>query len=743
MTLASTFAYEPFRQAALIRENDAKNGELLRYLGWDPDTDMVAFLRVSTSEKVPSSRLPETRGRKSFFEHRNDWSIVDECVCPEWMRKWNEDATTKQMQQQMAERDARLAKIGVMLAIGGKRMLFDAELRTSLIKQAAKESNVSEQRIRRLLTTFYWYGAEPNSLLTLRPNQGVTVRRRLYLNTRKPGPRLSTWKENPNTRLRGCRMTPKLYEQWRDFLLERARAIHDLKGKVGLAGQYRLSTLWIEFRDEVLVKKKIVNGVESIVPIPLERLPRKRRFLEIGREIFREHILKKYFDSEYDWDAAKARVGHSSDHTRGRIDIYEFDGLLFNAQLLWGTHVLNPMGKACVIIGVCVESSAIVGVHITTKNESANGYRNCLFNAFVPKDELLRTFGLEALAGGFVNGCCDEARFDRGPGIAQALRGPLANEMKIGVRIARSRKGRDKGLVEAFNRAIQDALAELPGFYKRTASSHDKDGKSHAERWAQVEFKKFVELVLTYIHDWNTQRNIFDRLPERLAQKMTSYSPKAYFDELRKERIADAAIEWSARETYSKLLPSKPVKVASKGTVKWEGAMYTNSVLQRLWEMNVSTPSGKANRMEIVVKPHPDTNRFLIWVDDDGRQRLLNMMPKYRRHFGTNIWLVHQRNRLRGRAAAYETEVRAREGKLPGRMKAVMANAHGLKPRHAAKGVKANTRKAKVDAENRDAELAAHAMFGAKRDWNVGESVGEQRVGVYNPDDDARFAGDV
>ncbi|MFL9869237.1 hypothetical protein PQR67_34135 [Paraburkholderia fungorum] len=647
------------------------------------------------------------------------------------------------MQRQMSERDDRMAKIGVMLAIGAKRMLFDAKFRTSLIQQAAKESELSEQRIRRLLTTFYWYGAVPNALLTLRPNQGVTRERRLYLNTRKPGPKLSTWKEDPSTHLRGSRMTPKLYELWRDFLVNRAKEIHEQKGKVGLAGQYRLSTLWVEFRDEILVKTKKIDGVQTAVPIPLERLPRKRRFLETGREIFREHVLKRYFDSEYDWDAAKARVGHSSDHTRGRIDIYEFDGLLFNAQLLWGTHVLNQMGKACVIIGVCVESSAIVGVHITTKNESANGYRNCLFNAFVPKDELLHTFGLEALAEGFVSGCCDEARFDRGPGIAQALRGPLADEMKIGIRIARSRKGRDKGLVESFNRAIQDALAELPGFYKRTASSHDKDAKSHSERWAKVQFKQFVELVLTYIHDWNTQRNIFDRLPEKLAQKMTTYSPKAYFDELRQQRLADAAIEWSPRETYSKLLPSKPIKVAAGGAVKWEGAKYTNAVLQRMWEMNVSTPSGKAKRMQIVVKPHPDTNRFLIWVEEDGQQRVLNMMPKYRRHYGTNIWLVHQRNRLRGRAAAYETEVKAREQKLPGRMKAVMADAHGLKPRRTAKGAKVANRKAKVDAEKRDAEIAAHVMFGAKPDWNVEASVNEQRLGVYNPDDDARFAGDI
>ncbi|MFM0412093.1 hypothetical protein [Paraburkholderia dipogonis] len=746
MSFHEALRYEPFRHGALIRENNAPAGTYLRYLGWDPDSDQIAVLVVSETGEVPGSRLPELRDRKRLFEHRDCWQVVDECVCPKWMRDWDEDSSTKKKQRQMSERDARWEKIGALLTIGGKRVLFDARFRNELIKQAAKESAVSEQRIRHLLTVYYWFGATRDAMLSLRPNQGGPGQRRIYINRRKPGPELSTLKENPKSRLRGARMTPRLFELWRTFLLKRAQEIHDLKGKVGLAGQFRLSTLWIEFRDEILVKTKVVDGVTTSTPIPLERLPRRRRFLELGRDIFRDNILKRYFDSEYDWDAAKARVGHSSDHTRGRIDIYEFDGLLFNAQLLWGKHTLNRVGKACVIIGACVETSAIVGVHITIQNESSNAYRNCLFNAFVPKEELLQTFGLEALSDGFVHGCCDEARFDRGPGIAQGLRGPLADEMRIGIRITRSRKGRDKGLVESFNRAIQEALSKLPGFFKRTKASHDKDGRSKAERWAKVQFNEFVKLVLTYIYDWNTQRNIFDRLPEELAKVLPIHTPKAYFEALRLQRQADAAIEWTPRETYSRLLSSQTLRVASGGNVKLNGAKYTSTVLKRMWEMSVSTPSGNGTKMSIVVKPHPDTNRFLIWVADDGSQRLLNMMPKYRRHYGTNIWLVHNRNGLRGRASAYETEIQARQAQLPGRIRKVMADAHGLKPTklsNGAKGAKVANRRAKAEAEKRDAETAAHVMFGAGPDHTAVGAAGEHRYGVYNPDNDERFAGDI
>ena len=463
--------------------------------------------------------------------------------------------------------------------------------------------------------------------------------------------------------------------------------------------------------------------------------------MELGREIFQENILKKYFDSEYDWDAAKARVGHSSDHTRGRIDIYELDGLLFNAQLLWGKHLINRVGKACVIIAACVETSAIVGVHITIQGESANAYRNCLFNAFVPKDELLKTFKLESLADGFVHGCCDEARFDRGAGIAISLRGPLTDEMKIGVRITRSRKGRDKGLVEAFNRAIQDALAKLPGFYKRTKAAHDKDAKEKAEKWAKVQFDEFVKLVLTYIHDWNTQRNIHDRLPEKYARALKIATPKAYFEALRKQRLADAAIEWSPKETYERLLPSRTVTVAAGGTVKHEGACYKSAALERLWETSVSTPSGHAKKMSITIKPHPDTNRFVIWVMPDGEQRLLTMMPKYQRHYGTNVWMVHRRNNLRGRASKYESETKARQAKLPGRMTKVMADAHGLKTPKSSRGAKVAAREAKVEAEKRTAEILAHEMFGVKMETPVVPD--ERNLGVYNPDTDDRFNGDI
>src|SRR6267378_2334538 len=85
MSFQEAFVYEPFRPGALIRENNAQAGKHLRYLGWDPESDLVAVLVVSDTEEVPGSRLPELRDRKKLFEHRDGWQVVDECVCPIWM----------------------------------------------------------------------------------------------------------------------------------------------------------------------------------------------------------------------------------------------------------------------------------------------------------------------------------------------------------------------------------------------------------------------------------------------------------------------------------------------------------------------------------------------------------------------------------------------------------------------------------------------------------------------------------
>ncbi|MEX3981872.1 hypothetical protein AB4Y45_23155 [Paraburkholderia sp. EG287A] len=743
MNVDLALGFEPFRHSALIHFKDAPSERHLRYLGWDPDSDLIAFLEVNAAEPLPYSRVPILKSRRKLFTHRGDWDVVDECVCPQWMIDWNEDVVNKSQQRQMAERDARLQKLGAMLTIGKGRLLFDSQYRSELIKEAAEESNVSEQVIRKLLTRYWWFGATKDALLTRRPDQGGPGEERIDVNTRKPGPQLSTVIENPRTKYQGVRMTRKRHDEWETFLVERAEEIYDQRGQVGLAGQFQISSLWLEFRDTVLVRRSMVDGQLKITPIPLHELPRRRQYLYFGKKIFQKRVLKKYFDSEYDWDAAKARVGHSTDHTRGRIVIYEFDGLLFNAQLLWGKHIINRVGKACVVIGACVETSAIVGVHITIQNESTNAYRNCLLNSFVPKDELLSTFGLESLAGGFVHGSCDEARFDRGPGIAENLRGPLTDEMKIGVRITRSRKGRDKPLVESFNRGIQDALAKLPGFYKRTRAGHDKDGQAKAERWAKIQFEDFVRLVLTYIHDWNTGRNIYERLPVEFAKSIDSPTPKGYFDAFRLERLADAAVEWTPKEIYSKLLPTIRLRVSKKGSVKYRGARYTSQRLQRRSEEASSTPSGKRDEMFIHVKAHPDTNRFLIWMLDDGTPRTLNMMMKYRRHFGTTMWLVQSRSNLRGRASKHETEMKSRERQLPSRMTSVIAKAEGLKPRKGTKRDKVANRKAKAEDEKRQAEVVAHAMFGVTPVPVPQPPPPTGAPGFYNPDADKRFDADI
>lgn len=742
----------PFRCGALFRYRSAKSGVFMRYLDWDPVTDLIAVLEIDTNlEQVPASRAPTLISRSVLFSNKELWESVDECVCPLWMHLWDDKGNPDS--PLIRQRDERLAQISVMLVRGGHKLLFDKDLRIGLIKQAAIESGCSQQWIRKLLTCYWWFGANQNALLPRTPDRGGPGESRVGINKRKPGRRLQIELANPGMDV-GVPMTRELYDQWKDFILKRAEGIHRNKGRVGLASQFSLPDLWVEFRDTVLVERKRVKGEWATIPIPLELLPRKRRFIAFGQRIFQEHVLRKYFDNQADWDAVKARIGHATDHTRGgRITIYEFDGLLFNAQLMWGENVINPVaevdgelvGKAVVMIGVCVQSTAIVGVHITTQHESANAYRNCLFNAFVDKTELLKSVGLESLAPGFVHGTADECRFDRGPARHRGLVNPLINDAKIGVRFARSRRGRDKSVVEGVNRFIQEKLKHLPGFYVRTKAGHDKDAQAHQERWAKVQFDDFVRLVLTFVHDWNTTRNVFDRLPEWMVKSgewRDAATPKAYFDALKDQRLADAAIEWSPKETYLKLVTPRPVQV-SKGTVSVDGAKYQNASLKRLWEQHVSTPSGKPDDLFISVKPHPDTNHFVIWVKDDGSIEPLYMTHASKAAFGHSVWLVHHCRQKLGPISRYHTENRSRQAKLPAALRETIAEAQGLKKRKPVAGAKAANRQAKTAAEKLAAEQRAFDLLEVERPANWSPAAPLEIMGQYDPDADERFAGDI
>lgn len=739
-------SFEPFRRAALIRYLDAPPGHVMRYLGWDPQQDMLAFLEVETVTP-PASRIPTLISRGKLFPNMDAWEIVPECVRPRWMVEWD-DADLSGCES-VARRDEKFAQIGAMLVQGGNSLLFNGELRNQLIKRAAIESRVSEQWIRRLLTQYWFYGADKNALLPRRQDQGGPNVPRVDVNTKKPGPQLATVKLNPKTRLRGAHMTRERLDQWKAFLIRRAEEIHAQRGQVGLTGQFRLTELWEEFRDTELVDFKKKGDLSIKVPIPLHKLPRRRRFLEFGKQIWKENILTKYFVNEADWLARRARVGHATDHTRTRVTIYELDGLLFNAQLLWGKNPLNPegVGKAVVMLCACVESTAIVGVHVTIQSESANAYRNCLFNAFTQKTELLETMELGHLAGGFVYGSSDEVRFDRGPGKSKGLVNPLIDDMKIGVRFARARRGRDKSIVEAANKFIQEKLKELPGFYIRTDAGHDKDAKARSERWARIQFEKFVELVLAFVHDWNTTRNVFDRLPDWMVKdgkwKGDVATPKGFFDHLRAMRLADAAVEWSPEETYAKLIESVPTQV-SEGTVSVDSARYTSDSLKALWNMHVSTPSGKRGELWINVKQHPDTNHFVVWAKEDGSIENLKIMAESRRKFGRNVWLVHQVRQTAKAASGYQTEIGARNAQLPALMRQSIAEALSLPKRpKRAPGAKAANRSAKAEVERVEAEQRALNMFSveAPKSWSVVPAT--EAVGRYDPDEDERFGGDI
>ncbi|WP_220808074.1 hypothetical protein [Noviherbaspirillum aridicola] len=571
----------------------------------------------------------------------------------------------------------------------GDALVTDATARAKYIKEAAKVAGVKEPRIRMLLTRYYYYGAHPNALMSLDGFKGGPGVSRLGITTNKVGAPNANVLLNPNTKFKGRGMSKYYLRIWKQVLWE----------------QYALGNKSVSEAYEVLLlrlvaKNRSDSGEIVSYPISPEKLPERSLFLRHGREIISEFEMKREKLGDLDWKNRFAgQRGHAEDLTHGVIDIYDFDGMEFNIELLYGQpeNKLKHVGKPNVLLAVDRASRAVVGWYAWLGKENGFAYKHCLFNAFTPKETRLMRYGVPEL-GGFVYGVCEQAFFDRGPGISLKVTQAVTERIRVDGLLTRPREAKGKSVVENVNGIFEGRLSELQGGYKRTKSIRDQDKHRAAEALAKIEYDVFMRLLLCAISDYNLYTNVSHLLTGDMLRGGIRPNPKAIFLWNRNQDRGDATYEWPPSLLYKNLLERVEVTVTN-GVVTVGKAKYRSDLLTRHYEQWNSGPHDKTVSPPVTIYKFAETDEILAWEQPDGSISLLEMTERGKRQYQDSPqWLHSYINKMTVALAREQRVDKAKNGFLPAAKEKAIRDADGYPSPRIVKGEKRLNR-AKANSE--------------------------------------------
>lgn len=601
---------------------------------------------------------------------------VEEKIIPEWMQSacFNEKETFALA--------LKWNQIAWIVEEGGDSLVKDKVARAHYIKEAAKCAGVKEAWIRTLLTRYFYFGQHKNALMDLSNFKGAKGVKRFNTTKRKMGRPNDNVVLDPTTKYSGRNMNPYYLSIWTE-VLEEAYVL----GNKSVTECYEILLLRLRGRNR--------NSAGEIVSYPIapDKLPERALFLRYGSKIIRELELKRKKLGELQWgNEFSGRRGHAADLAREGMEIYDFDGTEFNVEVLVGT---KHVGKPTALFAVERRSRAIVGWFVWLGPENGYAYKHCLFNAFRSKETWLARYDVSHLTG-FVFGGCDQAVFDRGPGISLSVSEAVTERMRVDGLITRPREGRGKGVVENIIGILERLLADLPGAFRRTTAVRDQDEHRRAEADAAMEFDKFMQLLLHAISDHNNFMDASGLLDKDMLEARVAPNPKAIFMHRRRRRAGDASYTWPEETIYKNLLDRLEVK-ATRGVVTVDRAKYHSPELTRFYEHYNGGPTKKVLAPTVRIYKFAETNAVVLWEKPDGTLETLYMMEKFELQYGdSSRWLHHFINKAKNAAARTQRALKVQNGTLSAAKEKTMQEVDGLPPSKPSKGTKrANRNEAK------------------------------------------------
>jgi hypothetical protein len=643
--------------------------QLLRVV-WVRDYSPAAYV-LDVSGPIPGgSRMPQYRAvvDLNHFLSTNQFKVAEE-----------DSVRTSEMSlpdselpaSQLKSRDEKYALIREIVESDEFLCrVLSKSARGAFLRTMAKEKGVAPSRLYKLLTVFWWFGGDKNSLLdrfSMQGGKGVS---------KTPG-EPKRGRRNATVLLEG-KTTPYKGVNVEQRDLNRFTKALDI---YYVGKNYTLADTYEEMSRHLYVGwNRDDHGKTVRHPVDPLCIPTLGQFKYHARRIRQAHHMDEKKAGALEWSQNIAsRTGSAGDIALGPTDVYDMDVGVLKCIAVTDNDVPEEIGNVSVCFAIDRASTAIVGFHDYVGAESWERYRFALFWAFTSTSEHLTLLGLPELAkdadefGAF--GWCNEVYVDRGPGRGNDAFYAIVDRLKLGRALAPARRGDMKAVVESVIGYFQRKVATLPGGHSRKKGIRNKEQAEDAKNMARLTVARIREFLVAAI----AEHNQFHAVPHLLTRDMVRDGvkpvPVAIYRWGQRNVRGPTVQKLNRSELYLRLLPSKTVALTSTG-IRHKNARFSSPVLVQFRHRNI-----EKKHLKVTISWDEVDPKRRYWRMPSGALGVLDMILRDAEKLGEMSFAEMQDLHLRERAFLRKNDVqKRRKGYVSKAQEKILAKHAGVSP---------------------------------------------------------------
>ncbi|MFM0316998.1 hypothetical protein PQR36_19115 [Paraburkholderia nemoris] len=603
-------------------------GQLLAgtIVGHKPHLFRVCYVRKEDDKvflrEIASGR-PESTSRAREYEiraierriHKKHLREMAECVRTAAMSGPCEEAQREAAIVRVLERRAEL--LGCLITPDGRARYYGGrQKRREILTFQSNCAGVSKPR---LLFLIGWYENFGCCRDALRPFPIAETRSRKKTQ-HKRGAKNIFARSNPRSTKKGFAVNrwarQKIEKAVLEFVIRRGMTYEQARREM-----HRL--FW--FQDTVSP-----DGVRRRYRVAKSKWVTPSQFAYYARAIKRHPGRLRSLVGQREWrDRLAAGRGASADLSIAPGDIYDLDGTVAKFEIKSASG--RPIGRPTLMVAADRGSTAIVGVHVTSFEESTATFKAVLFEACVGRSRLLRRLGIPENSSS-CHAVPNQIFVDRGAGNSDEMRESISNELANDLNIAPIGNGRAKGLAEGLISLISRRLKSTRGGYTRDRNYRDMDRRKHARRMTRLTRAGLSKIAWEEAEKYNQDLALRYHTAE-MRRAGIAPTREAIFRFGIEHRRGGEVRTLSDMEVYTKLLvPLKKHRMRKEG-IYHRGAFFTSQEYATEYEIQIARALGqKRNLPWLSAFRDPNDPTRLYWRRSDGSlARLLCTITDARR----------------------------------------------------------------------------------------------------------------
>lgn len=477
-------------------------------------------------------------------------------------------------------------------------LLFSSQKKSKLIYEQAKIQNIPANTIYRVLSLFWKYGQNINSLLPAYMNSGASGKSRIARDKKIGAPKTSTY-----------------------GLIEKSSGINisekdKIKIKAGLKKHYFNSN------DNSLRKayKKTLNDqykkeIIAATSAPLEaKIPSYNQFKYWRNKLFseQEQIVKSTSDNNYQKNQ-RGILSISTLRTPLIGSAFEIDSTVADVYIVSSINRNYILGRPTIYFIIDRVSRMITGIHVSMEYASWSAARQALVNTFISKKDYCKKFGIDILDTDWpCNHIPKQLVCDRGEMICNSPESLVVPLMQLN--IAPPYRPDFKGIVERrFGIINEQLIHELKGTTRgKTYIRGERDPKKDSI----YTLNEFTQLLIVEILRHNNISTFNDLMvnDNLLMENNLLATPKNYW-EIHYKKHQHALKTANEIDIRASLLPKDKVSMTSRGIMLNEDLYYScaqvenekwasNARTNQRWTMEARIDQDDSSFIYVRLQPH-------------------------------------------------------------------------------------------------------------------------------------------